>query len=298
MKCRLLLGLLLLGLCPGGTPLAAAGADATAGGHVRLDLLADTAAVVAGRAFTVGVRCRVEPGWHIYWKNPGDAGLPTDVRLAVPPGFTVSPEPWPLPIRFMQGPEIVGYGYEGDVTFLFRVTPPAALAGVARIRLEADCAWLACRNVCVRGQGQASLSLPVSPAAAPANTAFFKAFRNNLPVPAGQPGAPARARVEGAIPPGGAGGQFRVDLTWTRPVTAVEWFPGPAPALEISDGGAETRDGASRIRFTARPLTGQTVPAAPFEIVVAAIDPAGRRVGVTVAVPLRTAGTPADTRRR
>ena len=255
-------------------------------GHVRLEIFADVTAVVPGQPFSVGVRCRIDPDWHIYWKNPGEAGLATDLRVTAPPGFAVAAEAWPIPERFEQGPGIVGYGYTEEAVFLWRVTPPRTLRGVSRIRLIADGRWLACRKLCVPGQGQAALTLGVGTTSKPANGELFKAARRRLPVPAGEPGTAARVRVEGSIPVSGSAGRFMVELFWSKPMARMEWFPGPAPTLEITDEGVETEFRTNRIRFSARRLAGQPLPAAPLEILAVGVDPSGQRIGVAVEVRL------------
>ena len=61
---------------------------------VKAELLVDTAAVVPGKPFTVGLWLRMVPGWHTYWKFPGDAGIPTEIKWNLPPGWKAG---WRLP---------------------------------------------------------------------------------------------------------------------------------------------------------------------------------------------------------
>ena len=56
---------------------------------VRTELLADTNAIVPGKPFTVGLLLRMAPGWHTYWKFSGDAGLPTELKWKLPPGWKI-----------------------------------------------------------------------------------------------------------------------------------------------------------------------------------------------------------------
>src|ERR1700722_15895266 len=80
--------------------------------HVRAELLANTSGVQAGKPFWLGVRLTIDPGWHVYWKNPGDAGLPTRVTFTLPNGFSAGPLRFPTPHRFDQPGNIVAFGYE------------------------------------------------------------------------------------------------------------------------------------------------------------------------------------------
>ena len=71
---------------------------------VKAELLADVASVKPGEAFTLGVLLKIKPKWHIYWKYPGDAGLPTTVKWKLPERAQAA-EPelrFPLPVRFDQ----------------------------------------------------------------------------------------------------------------------------------------------------------------------------------------------------
>ena len=54
------------------------------------------------------VELRVEEGWHIYWTNPGDSGLPTRLTFPEQTGLDFGPVQYPLPDRFVAPGEIEG----------------------------------------------------------------------------------------------------------------------------------------------------------------------------------------------
>jgi len=89
--------------------------------RVRARLVADT----PGSTFRLGVHFEIEDGWHIYWRNPGGAGLATAIEFDLPAGCVASPLQWPLPITFVQSEGIPGYGYEGSVVLAAEVSVPA-----------------------------------------------------------------------------------------------------------------------------------------------------------------------------
>lgn len=129
-------------------------------GPVEAALIAETASIEPGKPFLAAVRFRMDPEWHIYWKNPGDTGLPTTVAWDLPPGFTAGPLQWPVPQRFVaQG--AASYGYDGTVSVLAEITPPAALPAVSPVTLRAHVGWLACSIACTPGTADLSLRLPV-----------------------------------------------------------------------------------------------------------------------------------------
>src|SRR5271170_1748892 len=90
----------------------------TFAGHVKTELFADVSAIQPGKPFWLGVRLSIDPGWHIYWKNAGDAGLPTRVKFTLPDGFSAGPLQFPTPHRFDQPGNIVAFGYEDSVLLL------------------------------------------------------------------------------------------------------------------------------------------------------------------------------------
>jgi len=47
--------------------------------HVEAELVAATTSAQPGKPITMGLKLRMAPEWHTYWKNPGDSGLPTRI---------------------------------------------------------------------------------------------------------------------------------------------------------------------------------------------------------------------------
>jgi thiol:disulfide interchange protein/DsbC/DsbD-like thiol-disulfide interchange protein len=159
---------------------------------VQARLVADTTAVVPGKPFEAGVLLEMAEGWHVYWENPGDAGIPTRVDWELPEGFTAGPLRWPAPQRIVEPGDIVVYGYKGSVLLTATIIPPAEL-DTPQIELAADVSWLVCEAICIPGGARPALDLPVQPTANPANADLFDPFRAQVP--------------SDTIPP--------FDLTWT-----------------------------------------------------------------------------------
>ena len=76
---------------------------------------------------TVALRLKMKPGWHTYWRNPGDSGLPTTLDWKLPPGVAAGPIQWPAPHALPAGP-LVNYGYEGEVLHLVDLKAPPSVA--------------------------------------------------------------------------------------------------------------------------------------------------------------------------
>ena len=95
--------------------------------HVAIEALADRQGVGPGQTFRVALVERIDPGWHTYWINPGDAGQATKLRWTLPAGYSIDAVQWPVPQVFRSGP-LVTYGYEGETLLLQTVHAPIRLS--------------------------------------------------------------------------------------------------------------------------------------------------------------------------
>jgi thiol:disulfide interchange protein DsbD len=151
--------------------------DAVRSGPVEADLVSEQGAVQAGTPFWVALTLRMEPQWHVYWKNPGDSGLPVALEWNLPPGFTAEPLLWPVPERF-ETDGLVTYGYTGEVNLLASVTPPPGRLSRDRMILAARVSWLACRVECIPGSAELTLAVTTRPTASPPDATARELFRS------------------------------------------------------------------------------------------------------------------------
>jgi len=165
---------------------------------IQPELVAEGPAVPGGEV-ELAIVMHTQPGWHGYWVNPGDAGLPMDIKWQLPKGAGVGPLRFPVPDRLLVA-GIVNYVYERDHALLTRLTVPKDANGVVPLRAEAH--WLACTDkVCVPEQGSISLDLPVGAGPATERSRFDE-WRRALPRPLASPAkfALGKDRLEIAIP--------------------------------------------------------------------------------------------------
>lgn len=142
-------------------------------GPVAATLVVEESGVEPGRPFWVAIRLDAEPGWHTYWKNPGESGFATSIDWDLPQGFQVGEAQWPTPSRFEEESRI-SFGYEGEVVLLTLIHPPADLAIGDQIDLRAEVNWLACRDACL--PGFASISQSISVVEQAGQTAWKESF--------------------------------------------------------------------------------------------------------------------------
>lgn len=130
--------------------------------HVRVSLVAADASVQPGHPITVALRLQHDPHWHTYWLNPG-TGLVTELKWQLPPGWKAGDIQWPAPhVLTDRTGSVVGNGYEGDTLLPITLTPPATITPGTPVVLKASAEWLMCNDVCVPGNADVSLTLPVS----------------------------------------------------------------------------------------------------------------------------------------
>ena len=67
---------------------------------IRPELVAEARAVSGGEV-ELAILMHTTPGWHGYWLNPGDAGLPMSVEWRLPPGWSVGPMRYPVPVKLL-----------------------------------------------------------------------------------------------------------------------------------------------------------------------------------------------------
>jgi thiol:disulfide interchange protein DsbD len=208
---------------------------------VTARLLADVASVAPGQPFDVGVEITMAPGWHTYWENGGDAGLPTSVEWELPEGFAAGPIRWPVPHRYEEEGDVVTFGYAERVLLVVEMTPPAR-AGGDSVRLAGLVEWLQCKDICIPGGAEVELTLPLADAAEAAPEPVrkeFEAARAQLPRRAAElndAGIQAFQSVA-ALPPGASAEAAVVFLGIgdADPAASV-FFPRPSEQLWMRDG--------------------------------------------------------------
>ena len=275
---RILLALLFVSIVSS-TPLQGAAPKDL----VKAELLADVDSVQPGRPFTAGIRLTMKPHWHVYWKNPGDAGQATSVQWKLPEGFTAGELKFPIPITFEQPGPVIGYGYENEVLLMATITPPADLAPGKTIDLEAAVTWLVCDpKTCVPGNANLKLQLPAGPETKPANAELFARWRQQFPVPLDA------APVKQTAPIRQAGIEGTADdatafVRWAKRPADVQWFPLPPQRSGVENLQTRSDSDVSRMTFSLSPA-----PKGPaqMQFLVAFTDENGERQGVEFGVKL------------
>jgi DsbC/DsbD-like thiol-disulfide interchange protein len=128
--------------------------------HAKLELIAERSAAASGEPLWVGLLFRLDPGWHVYWQNPGDSGEPPKVQWQLPKGFRAGLFEWPTPIRLGSG-SVIDYGYQAQVLLMTPVTVPIGAKTSSTAAIAADVKYIVCSDICIPGKAHVTVTLPV-----------------------------------------------------------------------------------------------------------------------------------------
>lgn len=235
-----LLGLLMGLHGPSGEAAEPAASDWARTDQTEVRLVAATTATGAAETLRLGLQFRLQPGWKIYWRSPGDAGYPPKADWAGSRNLGEADFRWPAPERFeLFGLETFGYG--GEVVLPIDVRLERKGAPLAT-KLALD--YLVCEKICIPYQAALTFDLPAGPAQPSAYAHLIDRFVARVP----GDGRGAGVTIESAAWRAGRAPVIRVTarslLPFARPDVIVELPPGVgpnvgfgAPAVDLSEGG-------------------------------------------------------------
>ena len=180
--------------------------------RVAGELLVDAGAVQPGEEVRVGVLFTMDPGWHIYWRNPGDSGAVTQIAWNSP-GAAFGELAWPAPKVFREADVLTTFGYKGEVLLATTATVPATASGTWHIEVDAD--FVVCEIQCIPGELELARDVPVGTAtteAVPEVRAKFEHAASRLPKSAQALGITARVVASQDALPSGDEGQLALEL--------------------------------------------------------------------------------------
>ncbi len=216
----------LAGFALGAGPVPAAGQATANAAHVHIELLVPESTLTRdGKPNAAGLYFKLEPGWHVYWKNAGDSGEPPHIKWTLPSGVSTSELEFPAPKRLPLGP-LMDFGYEDEVVFPFSITASkGATLGPADLHAKVD--WLVCREVCIPEKTELDLSRTVanqgSGVTAQDQLQLIQRFEALLP-------KPAPASFKPVFQAAGAG--FRLAVTTGQKETSAAFFPADQDVVD------------------------------------------------------------------
>ena len=215
----------LLALFATGLPALADSSSADAP-HVHVQMIVLPQGLNRGEAAESGLYFKLEPGWHVYWKNAGDAGEPPHIKWTLPEGISAGALQFPAPSRLPLGP-LMDFGYEDEVLFPLTLNvSKSAKPGPAVIQAKVD--WLVCRATCIPGKAELELSRevydhPRKPVSLAFDSDIFHRFEGRIPT-----ALPTSAKA--VFEPTKEG--FRLSIQTGQEETEASFFPSEENILD------------------------------------------------------------------
>lgn len=128
--------------------------------HVVISLLPAALPAPPGQTLPVALHFVVEPGWHIYWKNPGEGGIVPRFTWSLPTGWAADTLAWPVPERY-EVAGIISHVHRGELAIATGLHVPATARGSATVKV--DLVYGICRDLCMPGKATLQIQLPVGP---------------------------------------------------------------------------------------------------------------------------------------
>ena len=184
--------------------------------QVQTQLITEVPSIAPGQPFWVGLHMKIVPGWHTYWKNPGDSGQPTRIKWTLPEGFSAGPLEWPYPRRYPVG-TFVNFGYENEVLLLTKITPPSQLEAGQEAKISARANWLVCRDICIPEDATMSVSIPIGKAPVAPQSPWKELF------------SVAKAELPGTLT------HWDVSAEWVETVTIIKLKPKSSQPIKLDN---------------------------------------------------------------
>ena len=245
--------------------------------NVTARLVAERDRVEPGDRVDLALVLDIRPGWHTYWRNPGDSGEPPHIRWELPDGVTAGSIRWPWPELIRVGP-LANYGYSGRAVHLVELRVPAEWPAGTPLGIAADATWLVCEEHCIPEEGRFRLRLEVAGTAGPPDpelAPIFAAARSRLP----QDGV-----VRAALEPSGDVLTLRVPSAALPPdPQSARFFAGEWGLIEHAAPQDWTIDGDELV-MTLTPGAA-AASAAPAGLLVVAADGGTRAFEIDATAP-------------
>lgn len=244
--------------------------EAVRTGHATSRLIAEESAAVPGETLWVALAQELDEGWHVYWKNPGDSGLPLYLNWSLPAGYEAGEIGYPLPHRLPLGP-LTNFGHEGSPTFLVPIDVPASAEPGTTATFDVVAEWLICLDVCIPESAQLSLTIPVAESASeiPGQTGRIQAAKSALPRDLG---------LDARFADTGDGIALRIE---GAPAGEAFFYPAVGGMVEPSAPQPAARENGTLFIGLAPGIDYQVEPPAELEGVIV-FDMDGQEVGVEI----------------
>lgn len=201
---------------------------------VRAKLVSNVESIKPGDSFKLGVLFEIDPGWHIYWKYPGETGLPTKIKFNLPNSYQAGELMWPIPKAFKKTDGGMDYGYENSVLLWTDIqVPPDAQIGTSS-KIETQVSWVSCKEICIPGKKSLVSDLKIGEETSFSGNDLFSKWSNSLPLQKSDTENPFKIEI---ITKKTSGDTLTVNLLvgHIENVGEINYFPKPPNFLTVQN---------------------------------------------------------------
>lgn len=191
--------------------------------HIHVALITQEQVVAEGGTCHAGIHFTMDPGWHVYWRHPGDSGEAPALGWQLPQGWSAGDIAWPLP-QALPVPPLMNYGYAPEVLLAVPIQV-GSHASTTPVTLATHVSWLVCAESCIPGSANLAIAIGVGKASSdnPQIAPLFERTRKALPEP-----LPSDMAVSATTTDAG----FTLHVASPQPISQARFFPTEGLVLE------------------------------------------------------------------
>ena len=253
---------------------------------VQAKIITNSETVKPGDEIKIGVHFKLEPGWHIYWKNAGDSGLPTKVKHTVPKGFEIKETFYPVPKTLIREGNILDYGYEDELVLITDIAVPTDAAS-SNFKIKTKATWVVCREVCIPGSNDLELQFPITNKNVLADESLFNIWQSQMPIKISRDKLPFKYSVKKTFSNENKLNFVNITLNWNTAVKDVNIFPNTDRSVYLKDILLKNNNSISSYSFTPVIFNKGENDIEDIELVISYKDENGKTIGIETIINLK-----------
>ena len=251
---------------------------------VKANLLTSVKEVAPGEMFYVGIKLSMNDPWHVYWKYPGESGLPTRISYKTSDDLSVYPFKWPTPIRFSQPGGETGFGYEKEVLLISEVVAAEGLEAGKKIPIEATVDWLGCSpRLCMPGKAKLSTEIEIAHSTVPNDADAFTKWIKLVPEPIEECKG-AKSYHIGREKIANDEAKVSIELNWNKGHKVLDWILALSEEYDVSKSEISNNGSLSTINLDIKRRKGMKVTEPVLDSVALIQLPDGSKKGVLIPI--------------
>lgn len=253
---------------------------------VDINMVWDNSAFMTNRTIKVGVLFGIKPGWHIYWKHPGDSGLPTEIKYTTQDELIVIENTlYPIPQIYTRNDTITDYGYENEVLLTNKLILKENFNKDA-VNLKADINWVACKEICIPGNANFSLEINLSDKISEVNSDIFDKWENKFPSTVDQKNLPFSYKVDKLYDNTDVINSVSIKLNWQTVVRNVRIYPNLDRSLGIDRSDFAHNNKTSEYKFYPRIYGKDFNDIKELNVLISYVNSDNREIGIETMLKL------------